>query len=74
LAVSGIGQVELGECAVRKRIMDKLFKDPWYLASIGFIILGIYLLKLWRKSIDPKASPWDRILTEKLTLFRELEQ
>jgi hypothetical protein len=54
--------------------MDKLFKDPWYLASIGFIILGIYLLKLWRKSIDPKASPWDRILTEKLTLFRELEQ
>jgi hypothetical protein len=37
----------------------------FYLVSIGFIVLGIYLLKLWRKSIDPLATPWQRALTEK---------
>jgi len=46
--------------------MDNLNHLPWwgYLMSIGFIILGIFFLKLWRKNINPDASYWERVFRE----------
>jgi hypothetical protein len=46
--------------------MDKILNSSWfaYLFSIVFIILGLCLLKLWRKSINPNALEWERIFTE----------
>lgn len=46
--------------------MEKILNSRWfaYVFSIGFIIFGIYLLKLWRKSINPNASELERIFKE----------
>ncbi len=43
------------------------YVPPWweYPVAIGYIICGIFLLKLWTKSIDPKATPWERAITER---------
>jgi hypothetical protein len=40
---------------------------PWwaYVILLGFILFGRYNLLLWRKSIDPNATPWKRATTEK---------
>jgi len=35
-----------------------------YLASVGFITVGIFMLKVWRKSINLKASQWEKATTE----------
>lgn len=36
-----------------------------YFMCVGFILLGIILLKMWRRSINPIASEWDRMLSER---------
>jgi len=42
--------------------MNDRFFPPWwtYPVEISFIIIGIGLLKKWKKNRDPNASPWDR--------------
>jgi len=46
------------------------YTPPWWIypVSIGFIFWGIYMLKVWRKSIDPNAKPWKRATTERIYL------
>lgn len=43
--------------------MEKVYATPpwWaYLVAIGFIIFGVYLIKLWRSPLKPNASEWDK--------------
>lgn len=48
------------------QIAWKIYKTPpwwFYLFSLGFIVWGRYNLILWRRSIDPKATPWRKAIT-----------
>jgi len=50
-----------------KKIMEKVYSHPpwWgYFVSIGFIVLGIYILKLWKKYRNPQATIVEKATTE----------
>lgn len=47
--------------------LDKVYNTPpwWaYLFPVLFVTVGIYMIKLWRRSINPNASTWERALNE----------
>ena len=51
--------------------MEKIQKPEWwaYAVSIGFLIMGVYYLRVWRKSINPKASIGEKSLGEWFNLI-----
>ena len=50
------------------------FTPPWwaFCMSIGFIILGLYMLRVWKKSINPNASQGERAFNEWFNLIQAI--
>lgn len=40
------------------KVMSAIFLN--YLMPLGFIVLGIYLYKVWKKPLKVDASSWDK--------------